>query len=230
MSAQQISSSTSSLYSTGALNTTTQQALGKQEFLQLLVTQLKNQDPLSPMESQEFASQLAEFTSVETLTSIDERLEENTNTDLLLMQSIQNTMAASFIGKEVTALSDDIYLEADKDATLRYKLGANADKVTVTISDANGKVVRTIVTGSVTSGENSLAWDGKNDSGEKLASGNFTYTVTAVDAEGDSVASLTFCKALITSVGYQSGTAVLVAGGVEIPFANVMQISAADEG
>jgi len=218
----------SSLYTPTTQTTTSQQSLGKQEFLQLLVAQLKNQDPLSPLESQEFASQLAQFTSVETLTSIDENIQESSNTDLLLMQSIQNTMAASFIGKEVTAQMDDVYMETGKDTTLLYKLNSDAATVTVTVRNSAGKVVRTIVNNTLPAGENTVEWDGKDDNGNALASGKYTFSVAAEDDSGDAITATALFRAVISSVRYESGAAVLIAGGLEVAFADVMQISAAE--
>ena len=87
----------------GVSNVENRAQLLKDDFLKLLVTQLQNQDPLNPASNQEFASQLAEFSSLEQLTQMNESLESNLDSDLLLAQSLNNSTATGFIGHEVHA-------------------------------------------------------------------------------------------------------------------------------
>lgn len=212
---------------TATVATSSNSTLGKQDFLQLLVTQLKNQDPLSPMESQEFASQLAEFSSVELLTSMDSNLQRGMDSDLLLMNAIQNTMAANFIGKEVTSLGDAVQLGENDNVALHFKLASSANQVTVTIRDAAGRVVRTIALEGRSGGDNELEWDGKGDDGQRLSAANYTFDVVAKDAKGNTVNAVEIFKGKITSVQYMNGSAILAAGNIQIPFADVMQIGLA---
>ena len=220
MSINQISSNLiSTATATGAAST-----MGKQDFLQLLVTQLKNQDPLSPMESQQFASQLAEFSSVELLTSMDSNLQKGMDSNVLLMNAIQNTMAANFIGKEVTSLGSSVHLADEGDAAVHFKLASNADEVTVTIRDEAGRIVRTITVEGRSVGDNELQWNGKDDNGNRQPAANYSFDVEAKDANGNAVNAIEIFKGKITSVQYVNGSAILAAGGIQIPFADVMQI------
>ena len=90
----------SSVYST-VTSSEDRTTLNQEEFLTLLITELENQDPLSPMESQEMATQMAQFSSLGCLYSIDEQLGESLGYDLVMNQAINNTLAASLIGKEI---------------------------------------------------------------------------------------------------------------------------------
>lgn len=199
-------------------------ALGKDEFLKLLVAQLQNQDPLSPMEGQEFAAQLAQFSNVELLTSIDSNLTEGMNIDLSLAQAMNNTMAATFIGREVTAIGNHVHLNKEEAAELNFNLKSYADELTVTIRDENGVVVREISKNGIDGGEQMVEWDGEDANGNALAEGNYTFEVTATDNDGNPIQAVEIMKGIVNSVSYENGVAVLIVDGLELPFADVMQI------
>jgi flagellar basal-body rod modification protein FlgD len=208
---------------------TTKTELGKDDFMQLLVTQLRNQDPLSPMENQEFAAQLAQFGSLEQLSSIDTKIGEGVNVDLILTQAINNSMAATLIGKEITAIGDTIYLEQDGSAEIGFKLNSFASDVKVNIKDAAGNVVRTLEASGMGSGKQTLEWDGKNGDGETLPSGTYSYEVTATDSDGNSIGVLPLMMGYVSSVRYTDGGAVLIVNGNEITFADVLEIGDEEE-
>lgn len=140
--------------------------LGKDEFLKLLTNQLRYQDPSNPMKGAEFASQLAQFSSVEQLANISGSLEQSIEANYVLTQAINNGLSAGFVGKEVRATGDSFNLgPASDDTTRNVKLGYTLDKaaasVTVKIKNAQGQVVRTIANATGTAiGENSFTWDG----------------------------------------------------------------------
>ena len=104
----------------------------KDEFLKLLVEQLKHQDPMSPMNSQDFASQLAQFSSLEQLTNMSGMMEDSVQADLMLTQAINNTMATSFIGKNVSAAGDMITFS--KDGPVDISLGTSLYKTSFKIN------------------------------------------------------------------------------------------------
>ncbi len=218
---------TSQIGSTTSYNTLeniASQSMGKDEFLKLLVEQLKNQDPLSPMESQEFASQLAQFSQVELLTSVDANLQDGINIDMLMTQTINNTMATTFIGKEVTAYGDNIHLSGEESTSVNFILDGSADEVTIEIRDEAGVVVKTISAKSMSSGEQSVEWDGKDDEGGELAEGNYTFNVEATDVDGNVIDATELTKGLVSAVRYVNGSAILVIDDREILFSDVMQI------
>lgn len=202
--------------------------IDQEQFLQLLVAQLKNQDPLSPMESQEFASQMAQFASLERLHSIDSRLADALSAQLMSTQAITNTMAASLIGKEVVAAGDSLMLK-NGSANLYFDLAAPAKEVEITIYDEEGIAIQTIWKRPLSEGENTVVWDGSNYSGKTVADGSYTYTVQATDQNGDPISALQTASGIITGVNYEGGIATLIAGDLEFPMGNVISIRQPEE-
>jgi len=202
--------------------------MGKDEFLKLLVHQLKNQDPLSPMESQDFAAQLAQFSSLEQLTNMSGMMEESIGIDLMLTQAINNTMATSFIGKQVSAVGDSITLAEGGTADLAFKLNGQAETVTVKVRNAAGDIVKEIEMGSLSSGKHSVEWDGTSRNGETLPAGKYTFEVEALDANEEVVSAITMIMGVITGIQYEGGGAVFVINGNEIPFNQVLEITEAE--
>jgi flagellar basal-body rod modification protein FlgD len=112
--------------------------MGKDDFLKLLIVQLRNQDPLEPMKGTEFATQLAQFSSVEQLTNINSNLSESITTNQLMAQSIGNALAATMIGKTVKASGNAFTVATSGNMHLGYSLSTAAASVKVSIRDANG--------------------------------------------------------------------------------------------
>jgi len=217
-------SSIGNFTSSQTANIAKQNDMGKEEFLQLLVAQLQNQDPLSPMESQEFAVQLAQFSSVEQLSNIDSNLQDGMNIDLLLTQAVSNSLAANFIGKQVTAYGNSVSLVNDEVAQLNFKLDDYAEKVNINILDASGTVVRTIETKGLSSGTHDIEWDGNDKEGNRLPEGVYHFEIEAEDAEGNMVMATEHAKGFVSAVRYIDGSAILVINGEEISLADVMEI------
>ncbi len=218
--ASPISNSTS--YNTAGI--AQQNDMGKEQFLQLLVAQLKHQDPLSPLESQEFAAQLAQFSNVELLSSIDANILNSTNAEMALAQSITNTMATTFIGREVTVLGDHIQVGTGEPPSIDFRLDGEADAVTISIYDENGVIVRTFTEDGMDAGMQKFEWDGKDEEGVDLKPGKYTYTVEAVDSDGNEIEVMQLAKGLVEAVKYAAGGAVLVVNGIEVMFSDVLQI------
>jgi flagellar basal-body rod modification protein FlgD len=193
--------------------------LDKQAFLNLLVTQLKCQDPLEPMENTEFIAQLAQFSSLEQLTNMNGNMETN----VLLMQSLQNSMMAGLIGKEITVTGDTVQLSEDGEVSLRYSIEENAD-VTVEILDSSGLVVRILECGSQEVGNNTCQWDGEDESGDRLTAGSYTFRVQASDAAGNEVESTTYTVGTITGVRFTGGSTILLLGDLEVSPSDILEI------
>ncbi len=202
-----------------------QNSLGKEEFLKLLVVQLQNQDPLSPMESQDFSAQLAQFSSVEQLTNIDSNLETSIQTDVVLSQTINNTLATTLIGKQVTAAGNQVQLVEGKTTNVPFELQSDAQEVTITITDQAGNVVRRLEGQNVGSGIQSLEWDGLDDDGVELAEGVYTFDVQAKDAAGDEIVTQPLIRGIAGSLMYNGGSAVLRIGDLNVGFGDVLEIS-----
>ncbi len=221
-----ISSAASATQSPG----TASQALGQEDFLKLLVAQLRYQDPMSPLESHEYASQLAEYSSLEQLVGINDGINQGTEADLILTTAINNTLAATLIGQEAKALGNTIEFNSDETTNVHFQLGSFAAEVTVEIYDNAGNVVRKIDANAMSSGDHSVEWDGTNEHGEELPEGNYTFSVSAKDAAEIEINAVELVVGLITAVRFEGGSAMLVVGGRDISFSNVLEIGLNNEG
>ncbi len=207
-----------------ASTATNDKILGKDDFLKLLITQLNYQDPLNPMEGTEFSAQLAQFSSLEQLQNIHQELKNSIDANYLLTTSINNTLAATVIGKSVKATGNQIYLGEDGNATLHYDLSDDASKVTIEILDENDQVKRTIQLEDVAKGEQSYTWDGKDNAGISLAQGKYRFRVKATDEEGNPVSVQTYMVGTITGVRYGYNGAELLIGDLSLAMSDVYEI------
>lgn len=203
-----------------------QSDMGKDEFLRLLIEQMKNQNPLDPMNNQEFASQLAQFTSLEKLSSIDGNLAQGVEIDLLLTRAINNSMAATFVGKSVKAVGDTLLFDGERETELAFRLDSDAERGEINIKDENGTTIRTMNLDQTDSGEQSVTWDGKDNDGNVVEAGTYSFEVNAYDSKDNTISVDTFVSGLITGVRYENGNTVLVVNDEEIPFSKVIEISA----
>ncbi|MCU0699093.1 MAG: flagellar hook assembly protein FlgD [Myxococcaceae bacterium] len=195
--------------------------LGKDEFLKLLVTQLSNQDPLSPVDNQAFIAQLAQFATVEQQSQMNSTLES-----LLLAQASSNqTNVANLVGREITFTSDKVVIGETGGAQLNARLSADAAKVSAIIKDENGKVVRSITVGSRNGGPLTLPWDGRDNNGNPLRPGSYTVTFTAADLQGKSVDVTTQGRGRATGVSFADGVPQLVVNGVRVRLSDVLEVN-----
>ena len=206
--------------SSGATNTLESSIVGKEDFLKLLVTQLQNQDPLNPSESTEFTAQLAQFSSLEQLTNVNENLEY-----LHLYQaSINNAQSVNFIGKTVKASGDSINVSDGVSEKIYFDLPEDASGTLISVYDKADNLVATINAGALNSGDQSLTWDGTDLEGNSVSDGDYTFKVAATDADGNTIEVSTFTTARITGVTFENGTTYLMAGGKRIPLGDVVEV------
>ena len=203
-----------------SLTSATQSSLGKEDFLKLPVAQLAHQDPLSPMENQEFVAQLAQFSSLEQMT--------NVNSNLQLLQvaqaSMTNSQIASLIGKNVEVRSDQVRLLGSGRAAVNFDLGATAKEVEIRILDANGNTVRTLKEGGKTAGLNSVQWDGKDNLGNVLPPANYKVEVSAKDSNGNAVAASTRFEGMVSGVSFEQGIPLLEINGAKVSVGDVLTV------
>jgi len=196
-------------------------ALGKNEFLKLLTTQLQYQDPTQPMDSTAFVAQLAQFSTLEQMT--------NTNDTLVKMLTGQatalQTTAAAFVGKTAVFNTDQVALTEGKSATITANLAQTAANVTMTILDSNGETVRTVGLGACPSGLNAFTWDGHDDGGDLLPPGIYTVQLVATGLEGKPVALTQSGSAPITGVVFGNGAPKFIAGGSLLQLSDISELN-----
>jgi flagellar basal-body rod modification protein FlgD len=199
-------------------------SLGKDEFLQLLITKLQNQDPLKPMDDEDFIAQLAQFSSLEQMNNISEGIAEANQWDYLQMQSLNNAMAAGFVGKDIQASYDGIYMDSGNSTGISFSLPSYADEVEFTIRDSAGSIVATLTEKGVTPGSHSVQWDGRDSSGNQVPDGYYSVEAVATTTSGSTFTPDLSLVGTVEAVLYREGTAYLRVNGVEIPLGNVTAI------
>lgn len=187
-------------------------------FLQLLTAQLKNQDPLEPMDSSEFTQQLVQYSSVE------QGIHTNKNLESLIALQGYGIMgnAVSYIGREVTAETAEAAL-VDGQASWTYTLPVAANAVSLTVKDSSGKTIYA-GTGPKTAGDNTVTWDGKTSSGADAPPGIYTLSVKALDANENELTTSIKAKGRVSSIETVDGEVMLTVGGVRIRLSDVMAV------
>lgn len=184
-------------------------------FMTLLVTQMKNQDPLNPLDNAEVTSQLAQLSTV---TGID-KMNNTLETFMSSLQSSQSLQMANLIGHDVLVEGNDISF----DGTGGYfgiELPTNVDDLTITINDAAGNQIRQLTLGNQSEGIIPLSWDGYGDDGTQVAAGNYTFSVSA-NVGDDPIAANTLSLTQINSIS-ANGT------GIKLNLNNAESVTSAD--
>lgn len=195
--------------------------LGKDDFLKLLVTQMKNQDPLDPMDGTEYTAQLAQFSSLEALQNIDTEIKNLKATQA----AANNSRAADYLGRNVTAAGDGFDLAGGEISDLRFRLDAGAVETYVKVYDSAGSYVASIDMGARAAGEHLITWDGADSQGAVMPDGTYYAEVIAVDGNGSAVSAETVFSGLATEINFRDDTAYVRVGGREVTLADIRRIS-----
>lgn len=198
--------------------------LGKDEFLRLLVTQLQNQDPVNPMDSSAFASQLAQFNSVEQLINVNDSLVAMGESQALIGTGLNNTLASTLPGKTVRANSNEVQLTGGS-AKTNYNLGTAASEIEVTIKNANGVVVRTEIIKNKGAGDHEWTWNGKASDGKSLPDGKYSVSIKAKDGD-NTVLATPYINGTVSKVKYTNEGVQLLVNGIYIGLGDVEEIGA----
>ncbi len=187
-------------------------------FLTLLTEQLKNQDPLSPLDSNEFVGQLVQFSGVE------QQINQNKNLESLINLNAANssTAAVGFIGKEVDVLSTSSDLVGGS-AQWTYSSETQAESVTILVKDANGKIVFQS-SGETQTGDQTFNWDGRDNSGTLLADGRYDLEVSALDEVGNLIPTRVTSTLIVTGADFSGTEPALLVGNNRISFADVLSV------
>lgn len=188
-------------------------------FMTLLVTQMRNQDPLNPLDNAQVTSQLAQLSTV---TGID-KLNDTVSAMSANFLSSQNLQAASMIGHGVVVPGNNLELK-DGRSVLGFELSQPADSLKVEIKNSAGLVVKTIESGTADSGFNSLVWDGKNESGDVMPNGDYSFHINA--SSGDKKVDVTpLSFGMVSSIAFGNQGAKLTVGNWgEVNLSDVRQI------
>lgn len=219
-------------YNTNSSSSTSSgSSLGKDDFMNLMIAQLKYQDPLNPMDGTEYASQLAQFSSLEQLSNMNTSLNNSLSANLQLAQSVNNTMSAALIGKEAKIDTNQFEVDKQDSINLGYNLGGNASKVTIKIYNEDGVLVNTIDDIPKTSGDHVYEWDMKNSDGSKVAEGDYYFEVEAEGYQDQTISSSAFITGLIGGIRFGSNGTTLLIDNVEYSLGDVAEIlnSSADQ-
>jgi flagellar basal-body rod modification protein FlgD len=188
-------------------------------FLTLLTTQLQNQDPLNPTNTDTFTSEMIQLSGVEQELAINNTLSTiSTN-----LSSITASSGLGYIGKQVSAGGDTSPMQ-NGTAQWSYSLGSAAANVKLTVADASGNTVYS-TSGDNGPGTHSFSWNGTNSSGGVSTSGDYTLSVTATDATGAPVTTSTDLVGTVTGVDTSSGSTLLQLGDINVPLANVTTLT-----
>jgi flagellar basal-body rod modification protein FlgD len=201
-------SSVNSSNITGSLSAINGSTLGKEDFLTLLVTQLQNQDPLNPSDPTEFTAQLAQFSSLEQLFTVNESLADLASAT----QSQQQMSALSLIGRDAVFDIETFRLGTET-VTLGYGLADTADRVELHIQDSSGRSLAVLKPEDKTAGTHFIDWDGLDSNGRQIAPGNYTLSILALDTAEESIEAQPLFKARITGVDLDSSGSTLVTAG-----------------
>ena len=188
-------------------------------FLTLLTTQLKNQDPTSPMDSNQFTQQLVMYSQVE------QQIGTNDNLKTLISQGTSNAaaMTTGYLGKKVSITNGNASLTSGS-ATWTYNLANSAATAQLVVTDANGRAVYT-GNGPTAAGNNTFTWDGKDNNGNQLADGAYKLTVTAADANGGTVTNSVASAGTVGQIDMTVSPPKLIVGNMEVDLSDIAAVA-----
>ncbi len=189
-------------------------------FMTLLVTQMQNQDPLSPTDASKFTDQLVQYSSVEQQIKM--------NAHLANLEALSTTQNASnlvaYIGKTVQAEGKTSTYDGTNAATWNFDSSAKSTSATIKVTNASGELVYS-TTKSLTAGSNTFTWDGSTSSGGKATAGDYTIAVSGSDSSGNALTIKTGVDGVVTAVDFSGTTPMLTVDGQTISAYKVTNVS-----
>lgn len=216
-------SQTTNSTTTGSSSTSDSSLLGSNlnTFLTLLTTQLQNQDPLDPLDTNQFTQQLVEFASVE------QQVNMNTNmqTMISLQQATEATSALQFLGKTVTVNGSTATLSNATSSPATWTFSSPSPATgTVTIASSTGQTAYS-GTVSLQAGSQSFGWNGQGSNGVTWPDGQYTMTINATSATGQSVSISTQVQGVVSGINVSQNPPQLIVGGQSVPISSIQSIS-----
>ena len=193
--------------------------LTQEDFLKLFTTQLKFQNPLEPLDNFQMATQMAQFNTVDALIKINE-----TMTQLAASQNSMNHLqAADLIGKKVETQGNRLSLQQGAVSAGMYQL-TRPGKVTIQVFNAQGSQVRQIDAGIKDSARQNIGWDGRDQGGQLLPDGFYTFRVLATDSQGQAVSATLYRVGTVDGVSLDNGSILLQVNGDRVSFSDIISI------
>lgn len=182
------------------------QALDQDQFLKLLLAQLKHQDPLNPVDNTQFIAQLAQFSQLEQTKQMSSALSK-----FVTQQNVSNNSSlVGLVGRRVSAAGSSVVLTPGTPAPLSYSLAGEAASVIVQVASASGVPVRAFDLKGQPAGPQTIAWDGKDQNGNTLPAGTYAFTVKATTGKDIPVAATTLQIGQVTAVTFADGIPKIV--------------------
>jgi len=202
--------------------------LGKDDFLRIMITQMKNQDPSSPFKAEEMATQMAQFASVEQLQNMNISMSKMANAN----QPLERLAMTGLIGKTITIDRERFaHMGENETSSLGYALERPAKETKLKIISEQGETILEKDLGPQKPGDNTFVWDGAKTNGMPTKPGNFIFKVEAIDAEGRAIAMQTKGQAKVVGVAFDGPEGVLLIGNPNSPqkitMRNVIRIDSA---
>ena len=196
-------------------------ALGKEDFLKLLITQLENQDPLNPNDPSEFIAQLAQFSSLEQLISVNENLQIIQD----YQNSLENLSATKYFGKSIIANGNAIEHESGTSSNIMFSLPEDASIVSVNLYDQSGNFIVSLEQTDLSAGDHVIEWDGTDGNTNVLPSGVYLFNVQAIDFEQNMIEANTYIEGIVTGAKYNSGQVYLTLDDKIVPLNAVIEVN-----
>ena len=215
---------TGSTGSTGSTTGASSTSLGGTDFLTLMLAQLKNQDPTSPVDSNTFLTQLAQLSEVQGITSLNTSFSTLSSS----LSSSQALQASSLLGHQALVNSSTATLAAGATVTGAVNIPQTTSQVVLNVSDSSGALVSQINLGAQSAGLASFSWNGTTNTGSQAPAGTYTLSAQYAGAAKNGTAATTLVNGTVESVSMGAGSTGLtvnVAGIGSVPFSSVQQIS-----
>jgi flagellar basal-body rod modification protein FlgD len=193
---------------------------GQDTFIKLLVTQMQYQDPLNPQSNHEFVAQLAQFTALEQLMGVNDKLASLYSATA----AMNNASMTQLLGRQVVAYGDSFEYSGTGGKELHFEVMADTATATLTVLDEDGKVVARKELGALDQGESSWTWDGTNVHGNPIGEGTYTFKVTAKDSSGNEVFVNPLLVGEVDEMSYVSGTPTPSIDGTSFSIANILRV------
>ena len=199
---------------------TSDRMMAKDDFLKMLTMQLRYQDPMNPMSNDQFAAQLAQFSSLEALNNIN----DNIQTQILMNQSMNNSFMINMIGKDVQSYGNTLRFDGDS-VNIDFQLYADAQNVVVRIYDDTGKEVATLNENNMRVGDRKITWDGKTRNGEVANYDTYSFVVEATNKDGHRIPVETMNNGVVSGITYEGGMPYLIVNGAYVSIRDIISIN-----